>query len=88
MVAAGSYRKLARKANVEYPLLSDPGREWLESLGSDPAGEVGILLVGLPSATVLGRYGGDASIKVPQLTPSTQTSPRERQRWKWRPARR
>ena len=67
MVAAGSYRKLARKANVEYPLLSDPGREWLESLGSDPAGEVGILLVGLPSATVLGRYGGDASIKVPQL---------------------
>ena len=34
LVPSGNNRKLARKAKVEFPLLSDPGREWLGPLGA------------------------------------------------------
>ena len=56
MVPAGNLRKLARKANVEYPLLSDPGREWLGELGAPSDGSVALLLVSVPTATVLQRW--------------------------------
>ena len=56
LVGASAYRKLARKANVEFPLFSDPGREWLEPLGAPADGTLGIVLVSMPSATVLARY--------------------------------
>ena len=34
MVGAATYRKLARKTSVSYPLLSDPSRAWLGLLGA------------------------------------------------------
>ena len=40
MVGAATYRKLARKTSVSYPLLSDPSRAWLGLLaGGAPAAE-------------------------------------------------
>ena len=53
LVPSGNNRKLARKAKVEFPLLSDPGREWLGPLGTLPSGEVALAVVSMPSVTSL-----------------------------------
>jgi hypothetical protein len=64
MVAPTTYQKLTRKAKVEYPLLSDPGRQWLAGLGAAPDGSVSVLLVDAPSSVILKRWDGRG--KVPQ----------------------
>ena len=53
LVGSSTYRKLARKAKVDYPLLSDAKRDWLTPLGADAA--VSVLLISVPSATVLAK---------------------------------
>ena len=56
-------RKLARKAGVTYPLLSDSGGKWISSLNVNPGGEVVIFLIDGMSETVLSSFvaKGDAS---------------------------
>ena len=68
MVGAPTYRKLARKTSVSYPLLSDPSRAWLGLMGGGapaPGGEVVLYVVAVPTATVLARFGDEGG--VPQL---------------------
>ena len=68
MVGAATYRKLARKTSVSYPLLSDPSRAWLGLLdGGAPAagGEVVLYVVAVPTATVLAQFADGGG--VPQL---------------------
>ena len=68
MVGAATYRKLARKTSVSYPLLSDPSRAWLGLLdGGAPAagGEVVLYVVAVPTATVLAQFADEGG--VPQL---------------------
>ena len=67
MVGAATYRKLARKTSVSYPLLSDPSRAWLGLLGAGApaAGEVVLYVVAVPTATVLAQFADEGG--VPQL---------------------
>lgn len=58
LVGVSAYRKLARKADVAYPLLSDPGREWLGPLGCAPTGEIVAFLVSTRSGVVLQVHSG------------------------------
>ena len=51
-----SLRKLARKANVAMPLLSDPDGSWTSRLKCDPAGGVSAFLVDVESSTVLASF--------------------------------
>jgi len=56
MVPSAAYRKLARKASVDFPLFSDPGREWLTPLGAPADGAISVVLVSTASRTVLARF--------------------------------
>ena len=70
LVPSGNNRKLARKAKVEFPLLSDPGREWLGPLGTLPSGEVALAVVSMPSATVLATLDG-SRMKIADMLDAT-----------------
>jgi len=54
LVVPNTYRKLSRKAGVDYPMLSDPGRVWLGPLAADSG--VSVLLVSVSTAMVLARW--------------------------------
>ena len=64
LVGGPAYRKLARKTKVDYPLLSDPGRDWLRLLPQ--VGGVSVYILAVPSAVVLGRFGTDTEASTPQ----------------------
>ena len=53
-----SLRKLARKAKVSMPLLSDPDGAWLGKLDCDPSGEVSVVLVDSDSTKVIMSFSG------------------------------
>ena len=55
-----TYRKLARKAGVSYPLLSDPSSAWLGPLRCAPDAVVAIV-VDASTSTVVGSYRGATS---------------------------
>lgn len=68
MVGAATYRKLARKTSVSYPLLSDPSRAWLDLLGRGAppvGGGVVLYVVAVPPGAVLAQFGEEGG--VPQL---------------------
>jgi hypothetical protein len=78
LVGAATYRKLVRKAGVSYPLLSDPGRAWLNPLGgggggASSAGPVVVFVVSVRSAAVLACFGEDAG-SVPQVLEAVGTA--------------
>ena len=56
LVGLSSYRKLARKASVDFPLLSDPGLAWLGPLGSASGGSISAYVLAVPSAVVLASF--------------------------------
>ena len=68
-----TYRKLARKAGVSYPLLSDTNSEWLNELGCAQDGAVTIIVASVPLAsgasgsTVLGSFTRAADEKPVEL---------------------
>ena len=69
LVAGGTYNKLKRKAGVEFPLLSDAGREWLGPLGASADGSVAVVLADVKGATptVLAPPDGATAAKPPEL---------------------